>query len=1178
MSYYKIGLHGQSVRCQPERQTLRMRRKDDIINKFLIVAMILATVACSTKKNTSKSRWWHSFNTRYNVYYNASQAYVDGSLEKENGHSDNFTEIIPLYVVGNKESRELGKGNFDRSIEKCEKAIKLHSIKKKPEWTKSRRKTQRDLDWLNRKEYNPFMWKVWMLMGRAQFHQGAFDEAASTFAYMSRLYQTQPAIYGRARAWLAKCYIEQGWMYDAEDVIRNMQRDTLHWRAEKEWNYTFADYYIHLGDYEKAIPYLKKVIKQEMRRKQKAREWYLLGQLYAELGQKDLAYKAFGKVIRLNPPYELDFNAKIAQTEVAAGGKAKQTIAKLKRMAASDKNAEFLDQVYYAIGNIYLAERDTLQALGAYEKGNEKSTRNGIEKGVLLLKLGDLYWQREQFADAGRCYGEAIGLLDKDREDYELLSERSKILDELTPHTETIHLQDSLQALAEMPEKERNEAIDRVIEALKKKEKEEKRSRAAAQQGMEGQGGAWNEASDITPPQSYTDGKTGTWYFYNPLMVGQGKAQFQQLWGRRENVDNWQRVNKTVVAQMNPTDEWTDEQRDSIANAFAKEDSIRQQKDSLQNNPHKREYYLAQIPFTEEQKQQSNELLKDALYHSGVIFKDKLRHFGQSEKQFNRLLADFPDFGRTDDVYYHLYLLYSRLGRTAEAEACLEKLKRLHPESQWTALLSDPYFKENAVFGVHIEDSLYTATYNAFKEDRYDEVLANARLSEKRFPLGENRDKFLFVSGLSELNRGNATTCLTNMQAVVENYPQSSVSEMAGMIVNGARAGRRLKGGKFDVGDVWDKRSEVLNDNDSVASRELSTERNTPFSFVIAYHPDSIQENQLLFELAKFNFTHFLVRNFDISIEDVNGVAQMKVDGFQNYDEALQYARQLYSNRKFVERLRTSRTLVVSKENMELIGRQFSYQDYETFYKKYFLPLKISKLQLLNEPAEIEYEHKEEPAEELDENEGKAAQPNSGFIMEMENEELEPKPKEGGVAIEEAETTAEKEESGVAMEEGPKAEEVQSQEPGVEIEEGSEVSEKQEETVVFEELEESSKTTVETFEEGVPAIEEPNASNEEEVVFEEIPAEKTEPQKPAAPNKPQPARPSAQKTAPIKPGNKEAKAEEEFVIDDFGTAKNAKNNQKGKNQGTASKTEKKELEAEENEFYLEDEYFELEGF
>ena len=87
----------------------------------LMMTVVFAAVGCSTQKNTAKSRWWHSFNTRYNIYFNASQAFIDGNLDKEKGNKDNYTELLPLYTVGNKESRQLGKGNFDRAVEKMEK-------------------------------------------------------------------------------------------------------------------------------------------------------------------------------------------------------------------------------------------------------------------------------------------------------------------------------------------------------------------------------------------------------------------------------------------------------------------------------------------------------------------------------------------------------------------------------------------------------------------------------------------------------------------------------------------------------------------------------------------------------------------------------------------------------------------------------------------------------------------------------------------------------------------------------------------------------------------------------------------------------------------------------------------------------------------------------------------------
>lgn len=939
---------------------------------FLTIALILT--GCSTQKNTAQSRWWHAFNAKYNTYYNGTLAYIDGSLEKETENKDNYTEQIPLYTVSNKNSREIGKANFDRAIEKCEKAIHQHSIKRRPEWTKNRRKTAKDIEWLSRREYNPFLWKAWMLMGRSQFYQGDFESAAATFSYMSRLYATQPAIYGKARAWLAKCYIEQNWNYDAEDVIRNMLRDSIHWRAQKEWDYTFADYYIHTGNAEQAIPYLRKVISHEMRRKQKAREWYLMGQLQATIGNKKEAYKAFRHVIRQNPPYELAFNARIAMTEVMAKDNAGKMISRLKRMAASDNNKEYQDQIYYAIGNIHLSRKDTLQAITAYEKGNQKSTRNGIEKGVLLLHLGDLYWTKEKFSDARRCYGEAIGLLDKDRKDYQQLANRSKVLDELVPYTDAVQLQDSLQQLARMSEKERNAAIDRVIDALKKKEKEERNRKAEeeAESTLRQDGGNFannNNFASSNSPQKNNENSANTpangqWYFYSPLTVSQGKAQFQKLWGKRDNVDNWQRINKTVVANAAGAEEMTDEQRDSLAQAAEQEELLKQTPDSAVNDPHRREYYLAQIPFTPEQLAESNKLLEDGLYHAGVIFKDKLDNLPLSRKSLLRLVNNHPDYAHLDDAYYHLYLLYSRERKPEMAQTYLQKLKAEYPESQWTTLLSDPYYAENAKRGVQIEDSLYTLTYQAFRDGEYDKVERNAQISRNRFPDGANRDKFLFIGGLSKLNDGDIKSCLADLKEVVSKYPDSRLSEMAGMIINGVDAGRRLYGGKFDLNDVWTRRSIELNDRDSTRQKGYSPERNASFVFLLAYDPDKTNENQLLFEMAKYNFTSYMARYFDINIEDLEGLHRMQISGFNSYDEARQYANAVYQQPAIKRLLGNVRAYVISEPNLKLLGTSHTYEEYEKFYSKHFAPLPVSKLPLLLEPAETAPAAEEEPSTE----------------------------------------------------------------------------------------------------------------------------------------------------------------------------------------------------------------------
>ena len=921
-----------------------------------MVVTLVATVCFAQNKNTAKSRFWHAFNARYNTYYNGHMAFLDGNLEKEKGHKDNFTELLPLYPVGNKLSRDIGKSNYQRTVEKMEKAIQRHTIKVKG------------------REQNPFLWKAWLMLGKAQFQMGQFEEAAATFSYMARLYLGNPARSGLARAWLAKSYTMLDWRYDAEDVIRNMSRDSMDFRAVKDWDYTYANYYISIADYPKAVPYLRKVIKHERRKTQRAREWYLMGQIQNLMGNQQESYKAFAHVIRCSPPYELQFNARIAQTEVLAKNNGRQMISKLKRMAANDNNAEYLDQVYYAIGNIYLAQGDTLQAIGAYEKGNLKSTRNGIEKGVLLLTLGNLYWETEKFADAQRCYGEAIGLLDKDRKDYDELSRRSKVLDELVPYTEAVHLQDSLLSLAKMGEKERLQAIDRVIAALKKKEKEARDAELEAQGDVQQDGLERKNAFMSQPANSQSVGAQqqagGAWYFYNPTAVSQGKATFQREWGKRANADDWRRSNQTVLHLPSGDEAANDSLSAGDDMANVTNDSIKSAApmDSTALDPHNREYYLAQIPFTDEQQAVCHDIIKDGLFHAGIILKDKMERLSISERYLRRLTADYPDYENNPEAWYHLWLLYSRQGRVAEAAECLARMKADYPDNEFTQLIADPYYAENARFGEQIEDSLYAATYDAFKHDDFAAVKHNTQLSTTRFAQGAHRDKIVFISGLSKLNEGDGDGCLAQLNEVVEKYPDSEVSQLAGMIIKGVQEGRKLRGGKFDIGDVWTQRDIVLS-HDSATTDTLSANRADHHLFMLVYQPDSVNQNQLLFELARYNFTNFLVRNFEIQIDQDGELNRMTVSGFLSYDEALQYARMLYDNETL--RRYTARTmrLIVSEQNLPLLGTQYTYDEYQQFYERELAPMQVSKDNLLINPEavdapDIEDELPAKPAEQ----------------------------------------------------------------------------------------------------------------------------------------------------------------------------------------------------------------------
>ena len=314
------------------------------------------------------------------------------------------------------------------------------------------------------------------------------------------------------------------------------------------------------------------------------------------------------------------------------------------------------------------------------------------------------------------------------------------------------------------------------------------------------------------------------------------------------------------------------------------------------------------------------------------------------------------------------------------SEMCIrDRLKTAYPKSQWTAILTNPYFKENAKFGRQIEDSLYTATYNAFKKNRFDEVETNNSISKSRFPLGENRDKFIFITGLSKLNQGNIKESIKYFNDVVDNYPQSRISEMAGMIINGINEGKRVNNAQFDLGNVWNYRATIL--NDSTKLKTFSNETNVDYKFLIVYNPDSINENKLLYELARFNFTSFYVRNFNINIVNLQGLHQMQVAGFKNIEEAQVYSKQLLKSSDIVNLIKKqARTFVISDNNLKLLGTVLSYNDYEQFYKKHFALLPLVSGNTLNEPTKLDDNDKENSTNQVPKADNNDQQSNN-FIM-----------------------------------------------------------------------------------------------------------------------------------------------------------------------------------------------------
>ena len=929
----------------------------------LMLVLLCIISACSIKKNTPTTRFYHAMTARYNTLYNGEVAFLEGEEAQMKSHQDDYNRMLPMYISINKATANVGKSNYETTITKCEKAIKLHSMKKRPTINANQKKTDKLKAFLARKEFNPYMYHAWLMMAEAQFQKGEFIEAASTYNYIIRLYSAQPEIASIAKAKLARCYVALDWAYDAEDILNKMKRDSISRLGQKEMNNTTAAYLILTNQFEEAIPYLIKTIKDTKPKLKKTRLKFLLGQLYQQTGQNEEAYKAYAKVMRANPPYEMAFSARIAQTEVMPRGKFSQMVAKLKRMAKSDKNKDYLDKVYYAMGNIYMGVNDTTHCIYAWEKGVKDGTKNGPDKAMLLLRLSNLYWQMEKYIEAARTYKECVTILDKEHEEYKESERRSKILTELEPHLSAIKLQDSLQALAKLPEAEYLAAIDRVIDQLKKEEKEAEKK--AARNGVNANGQRPTTNNNMPQTNRPVAGNMGNqpkgaWYFYNPTSVKRGIEEFQRRWGQRMNTDLWRISNKASYAAAVGMEESSfadetieDESLLGTVDADSIDSAEKARKDSIANDPHHREYYLKQIPFTEEQLEASNTILSDGLYNAGILEQEKLENWLLAEKTMQRLLTDFPERDGIDNIYYHLFLLYGRLGDSEKAEYYRSLLLEEYADTKLAALLGNPNYDMIARNGTHVEDSVYAASYAAYQAGDYAEVEKNYQFSTDNFPTGKNRARMLFIRAMSQLYGGERDSFMVSLKEVIQNFPKEEVTEIANSIIKGLESGRLLMDERYDASSIWGRRTRQASGDSTEVAPELKEDRYGNFVFVLAYPTNSLDENQLLFEVARYNFTSYMVRNFDIEIQEKQGITMMCVKGFQSYDEVHSYAQTLYADKHMNTLLEGIRTLLISEDNLKLIGTEFSFDDYKAFYEETFAPMDIPEDLQIDEPTNL---------------------------------------------------------------------------------------------------------------------------------------------------------------------------------------------------------------------------------
>lgn len=900
--------------------------------------MVLLMTGCSTQKNTGATRLYHQMKTKYNIQFNGKNAYDEGLKQIITAHEDNYGELLPLYPVSDHKAAESSKGKMDITIEKCRKCIKLHSIKSKPKPDPKRSKDPKYKAWLKQGEFNKELADAWILLGKAEFHQGDFLGSVGTFNYIIRHYDYDPDVVAQCQLWVARAYAEMGWQYEAEDMLNRVQADNLKRKHASLYASTAADIKLHGKQYKEAIPFVKLAMPDEDRKTSRARFAYVLGQLYEMEGKPNEAYEAYKKCIRLYPPVIMDFNARTRMALVS--GNWKKALRGLKNMTKNYKYHEHLDVLYGAIGDIYMAQKDTVHALENYELAIEKSEQNGTDKASVLLKAGDLYYQQRNYTKAAPCYSEAITILPAESDSYQRIRVLAEVLDELSAEYGMVVLQDSLQHLSTLSEEEQQKIAEQIIADLRKAEAEDSAKAAQAERESRDTG-----LSSVNTSKMIGGGfgATAEWYFYNAQLIRNGKQEFTRKWGNRPLEDNWRRRSKASSGDWTPSGEESDEELTELTDSIvADSTAIEIPRVTDVYDP---AYYLQQIPRTPAEFAESDSLIADALFKLIFIYKNKLHDTLQAETTFEEFCRRFPQDKRCVELYYIRYLDALKDNLPEQAEENRQAILTKYPDSKQAQIVANPqYFAQLRQMAAE-QDSLYEVTYNAFRVGQFATVKANTKYAEQNYPLSPLMPRFLFLNAVAKARTEGKEAFAESLRDMISRYPDSELATMSrDMLAMLGQGMESQKGGAVSTltAKREDKQAETEQTDETV---QFSPDRDEKSYVLLIYPPtasnltdEELQDelNNMLYEVALFNFTRFLIRDFDLTtLPAYSAGATLRISGLESIDEATWYIGMLMESEEMKALIQNRQMTVVpiTEHNSALIGNGKTMEEYHEFMK-----------------------------------------------------------------------------------------------------------------------------------------------------------------------------------------------------------------------------------------------------
>jgi hypothetical protein len=329
-----------------------------------------------------------------------------------------------------------------------------------------------------------------------------------------------------------------------------------------------------------------------------------------------------------------------------------------------------------------------------------------------------------------------------------------------------------------------------------------------------------------------------------------------------------------------------------------------------------------------------------ALFHAGMVFYDYFKFYDEAANCFKRFLAENKGHELTEEVLFWNYMACANTNN----ETCMSRMRQqltvLFPEGKYAAYVNDPEFGDRQVAFMKEMNETYKQAFDAYKKlDFATTRLLTSKVADEAEDEALVR-KALFLGTMVEGKSGNPSGFERGLMVLSTDYPETDEGILAKHWLEMMREGRQPMKQTVNMEAPDSSINANLTDEDDAADGTMFKYEPQKLHFVWFMVEPMVDINRLLFNVADYNFSRFLISSYDISIDKIpSGQRSIVIGPFNNRGEAMDYYYALRS-RKDVFKVDSARHILLlsgSENNRKAFMSSGDISGYCQFFSSHYL-------------------------------------------------------------------------------------------------------------------------------------------------------------------------------------------------------------------------------------------------